>query len=59
MRLDQLVSVRSPLDNISDIISQLDYQLRQAEYVIEEMTINRSNVNMLEYEANDVSCKLL
>ena len=55
LRLDQLYSARAPLDDINDIISELDYQLAQAEYAIQNMMINRSNVTLIENKANSVS----
>lgn len=55
LRLDQLYSARAPLDDINDIISELDYQLIQAEYAIENMMINRSDVTLIENKANSVS----
>ena len=55
MELYQLISARAPLDNISDIISQLDYQLARAESVVENTLITRSDVTLLENKANNVS----
>ena len=55
MKLYQLISARAPLDNISDIISQLDYQLARAESVVENTLITRSDVTLLENKANNVS----
>lgn len=55
LRLEQLVLARAPLDNISNITSQLEYQLRLAEYALEDMMINQSNVTLLEYKAINVS----
>lgn len=55
MRLDQLISARAPLDNISDIISELNYQLVQAQSAVQNMLITTSNVTSLENKANNVS----
>lgn len=55
-RLEQLVLARAPLDNISNITSQLEYQLRLVEYALEDMMISQSNVTLLEYKGNNVSC---
>ena len=54
-RLDQLILARAPLDNISDFISDLRYQLAQAEYALQNMLITSSDVISLENEANNVS----
>ena len=55
MKLYQLISARAPLDNISDIISELDYQLARAESAVQNNMIIRSDVTLLEDKANDVS----
>jgi len=55
MRLDQLISARAPLHNISDVMSELEYQLAQAESAIQNILVTRSNVTLLENKANDVS----
>ena len=55
MELYQLISARAPLDNISDIISGLDYQLARAESAVQNVLITRSDITLLENKANDVS----
>ena len=53
--LNQLISTSAPLDNISDIFSKLDSQLFQAQLALQNMSVTRSNVSLLQNKANDVS----
>jgi len=53
--IDQLNSSRAPLGDISATISDLEYQLSQAEFAAQYRLITRANVTYLEGEATIVS----
>ena len=55
MRLYQLISAGAPLDNITDVISALNYQLAQAESALQNMLVIQANATLLENKANNVS----
>lgn len=55
IQLDQFILAGAPLNNISNIILELEYQLTLAHYAVQNMLIGRSNVTALENKANYVS----